>query len=217
MQRYIKDEYVVSFQTIFVSFRICAAYYFVVPLRRKKRRKGLFPPVPFRPTILQSYNPKIIKSFNPIMEAKKSIEALQFFVTHLAEGAMVHKQQGLMFKSQGFTKLGQKYVDHFGEEMGWVEKFTERILDLGGEVKFEGMQPRELIKNPIEYVKADLAIQGPGVELLLKCMETVKDDPTTYDIMKDYLKDEEEDLYWSQGALDMIECIGAQNWLFTQV
>ena len=151
------------------------------------------------------------------MDAKKSIEALQFFVTHLAEGAMVHKQQGLIFKSQGFTKLGQKYVDHFSEEMGWVEKFTERILDLGGEVKFEGMQSRELIKNPVEYVKADLAIQGPGVDLLLKCMETVKEDPTTYDIMKAYLADEEEDLYWSQGALEMIECIGAQNWLVTQL
>ena len=151
------------------------------------------------------------------MEAKKSIEALQFFVTHLAEGAIVHKQQGMIFKSQGFTKLGQKYIDHFSEEMGWVEKFTERILDLGGEVKFEGMQPRELIKNPIEYVKADLAIQQPGVELLFKCMETVKDDPTTYDIMKDYLKDEEEDLYWSQGALELIEKIGTQNWLMLQL
>ena len=151
------------------------------------------------------------------MDNKKSIEALQFFVTHLAEGAMVHKQQGMMFKSQGFSKLGQKYVDHFSEEMGWVEKFTERILDLGGEVKFEGMQPRELIKNPIEYVKADLAIQEPGVELLLKCMETVKDDPTTYDIMKDYLKDEEEDLYWSQGAVELIEKIGTQNWLLLQL
>ena len=31
------------------------------------------------------------------------------------------------------------------------------------------------------------------------------------------LKDEEEDLYWSQGALEMIEKIGKQNWLFTQV
>ena len=40
------------------------------------------------------------------MDSKKSIEALQFFVTHLAEGAMVHKQQGMMFKSQGFSKLG---------------------------------------------------------------------------------------------------------------
>ena len=151
------------------------------------------------------------------MDKQKSIEALQFFVTHLAEGAIVHKQQGMIFNAMGFGKLGQKYIDHFSEERGWVEKFTERILDLGGDVKFEGMKERELIKNPIEYVKADLAIQEPGVELLLKCMETVKDDPTTYDIMKDYLKDEEEDLYWSQGAIEMIECIGAQNWLLKQM
>lgn len=122
-----------------------------------------------------------------------------------------------MFKSQGFTKLRQKYVDHFTEEMEWVEKFTDRILDLGGEVKMQGMKERELIKNPVEYIKADLAIQEAGVDLLYKCMETLTGDPTTYDIMKGYLADEEEDLYWSQGALDMIECIGVQNWLFTQV
>ena len=151
------------------------------------------------------------------METKKSIEALQFFVTHLAEGAIVHKQQGMIFKSQGLTKLGEKYIGHFGEEMGWVEKFTERILDLGAEVKFEGMKSRDLICDPVEYVKADLAIQGPGVEMLMKCMADLKDDPTTYDLLKDYLKDEEEDLYWSQGALEMIEKIGAQNWLIMQM
>ena len=151
------------------------------------------------------------------MDKKKTIEALQFFVTHLAEGAMVHKQQGMIFNAQGFTKLGQKYIDHFGEEMGWVEKFTERILDLGGEIKFEGMQGRELISNPVDYIKADLKIQEEGVEMLYKCMEGLINDPTTYDIMKAYLADEEEDLYWSQGALEMIECIGTQNWLLRQM
>ena len=151
------------------------------------------------------------------MEKQKSVEALQFFVTHLAEGAMVHKQQGMIIKSQGITKLGQKYIDHFNEEMGWVEKFTERILDLGGEVKFEGMKSRELICDPIEYVKADYAIQGPGVEMLMKCMEGLTNDPITYDLLKGYLKDEEEDLYWSQGALELIEKIGTQDWLMTQL
>ena len=151
------------------------------------------------------------------MDKQKTIEALQFFVTHLAEGAIVHKQQGMIFKSQGFTKLGEKYIGHFDEEMGWVEKFTERILDLGAEVKFEGMKSRDLINDPIEYVKADLAIQQPGVELLMKCMESVKEDPITYDLLKDYLKDEEEDLFWSQGAVDIIEKIGVQNWLMSQM
>lgn len=151
------------------------------------------------------------------MDSKKSIEALQFFVTGLTEGALVHKQQGLIFKSQGFEKLGQKYIDHFSEEMAWVEKFTNRILDLGGEIKFEGAKCRELIHNPVDYIKADLKIQEDGVEMLYKCVETLTSDPTTYDIMKGYLADEEEDLYWSQGALQLIECIGIQNWLAKQL
>ena len=151
------------------------------------------------------------------MDKKKSIETLQFFVTHLAEGAMVHKQQGMIFKAQGFTALGEKYIGHFNEEMGWVEKFTERILDLGGAIKFEGMKSRDFICDPVKYVKADLAIQGPGVEMLQKCMEGVKDDPTTYDILKAYLLDEEEDLFWSEGQIELIEKIGVQNWLVKQL
>ena len=151
------------------------------------------------------------------MDAKKSIEALQFFATGLTEGALVHKLQGQIFKAQGFEKLGEKYINHCSEEMGWVEKFVERILDLGGEIKFDGTKSRALITDPIEYIKADLDIQKAGVDLLYKCCETLINDPSTYEIMVDYLKDEEEDLYWSQGALEMIEKIGKQNWLFSQV
>ena len=150
------------------------------------------------------------------MDKQKSIEALQFFATGLTEGALVHKLQGQIFKSQGFAKLGQKYIDHFNEEMEWVEKFVERILDLGGEIKFDGAKSRELICDPVEYIKADLDIQEAGVDLLYKCCEGLINDPTTYEIMVAYLKDEEEDLYWSQGALEMIGKIGVQNWLFTQ-
>jgi bacterioferritin len=101
--------------------------------------------------------------------------------------------------------------------MGWVEKFMTRINDLGGEVKIEDQKGRELVKDPVEYVKADLAIQEKGVELLYKCMETLKDDPTTYDLMKAYLADEEEDLYWSQEQVEMVEMIGRQNWLYKQL
>ena len=151
------------------------------------------------------------------MDVKKTIEALQFFATGLTEGALVHKLQGQIFKSQGFSKLGQKYLDHFDEEMAWVEKFVERILDLGGDIKFEGAKARELCADPVEYIKADLDIQKAGVDLLYKCCETLINDPTTYDIMKGYLADEEEDLYWSQGVLEVIEKIGKQNWLFTQL
>lgn len=151
------------------------------------------------------------------MDKQKTIETLQFFVTNLSEGAFVHKLQGQIFKAQGFEKLGEKYIGHYAEEMEWVEKFVERIFDLGGEVKAEGQKARELVSDPIEYIKADLAIQTAGVDMLYKCMEGFIGDPTTYDIMKAYLADEEEDLYWSEGQLELIERIGVQNWLAKQL
>ena len=151
------------------------------------------------------------------MDKKKTIETLQFFVTGLTEGALVHKLQGQLFKSQGLGKLGDKYVGHFTEEMAWVEKFVDRILDLGGDVKFDGAKARDLVADPVDYIKADLAIQEKGVELLYKCMAELRDDPTTYDIMKAYLADEEEDLYWDEEQVDLIEMIGKQNWLMKQM
>ncbi|MBR1774746.1 MAG: hypothetical protein IJ759_04385 [Bacteroidales bacterium] len=48
-------------------------------------------------------------------------------------------------------------------------------------------------------------------------MAEVCEDVTTYDIMKEYLKDEEEDMYWSEGQLALIEKIGYQNWLIKQM
>lgn len=151
------------------------------------------------------------------MDARKSIEALQFFVTHLSNGAFTHLVQGKQFASLGFSKLGDKYAGHYTEEMEWVEKFMSRINDLGGEVKIESREGALLVKDPVEYIKADLATQEKGVAMLYDCMKQLADDPTTYDLVKDYLKDEEEDLYWSQGQLEMIEMIGRQNWLAKQL
>ena len=48
-------------------------------------------------------------------------------------------------------------------------------------------------------------------------MPTLSCDPTTYDLTKAYLADEEEDLYWSEEQLDLIEKIGYQNWMLKQM
>ena len=65
------------------------------------------------------------------MDFTTTLQLSQLIVNELTEGAFVHKMQGLLFKSQGFEKLGQKYLDHYTEEMEWVEKYTNRMLDLG--------------------------------------------------------------------------------------
>ena len=138
-------------------------------------------------------------------------------VNELAGSAFVHKMQGQLFKSQGLTKLGQKYLDHYTEEMGWVEKYTDRLLDLGCTPEVKICNQTTLIEDAKAYLEADLKLQKEGVEMLYKIMPSLASDPTTYDLTKAYLLDEEEDLYWDEEQLDLIEKIGYQNWLVKQL
>ncbi len=147
------------------------------------------------------------------MDKNKSIEALQFFVTNLNAQSFQHKLQAKIFGSLGFKKLETKYLEHAEEEQGYVNQFIDRLLDLGGELKQEAVQAQTLYKDPIEFLKADYKVSVEGIELLRKCMDGIKDDLTTFDMMKVYLKDEEEDMYWSEEQLGLIECIGGKPWL----
>jgi len=138
-------------------------------------------------------------------------------VNELAGSAFVHKMQGQLFKSQGFEKLGQKYIDHYTEEMEWVEKYTDRMLDLGCVPQVKVCNESTLVEDAKAYIEADLKLQREGVETLYNIMPSLAADPTTYDLTKAYLADEEEDLYWDEEQLDLIEKIGYQNWLIRQM
>ena len=151
------------------------------------------------------------------MDFTTTIQIAQLIINELAGSAFVHKMQGQLFKSQGFTKLGQKYIDHYTEEMGWVEKYTDRLLDLGVMPEVNVSNRTTLTDDPKAYIEADLKLQKEGVDFLYKAMPSLASDPTTYDITKAYLLDEEEDQYWDEEQLDLIEKIGYQNWLVKQL
>ena len=151
------------------------------------------------------------------MDFTNTIQISQMIINELAGSAFVHKMQGQLFKSQGFTKLGEKYVGHYAEEMAWVEKYTDRLLDLGVVPEVKVSSEAKLIEDPKTYIQADHKLQKEGVETLYKAMPALVADPTTYDLTKAYLLDEEEDQYWDEEQLDLIEKIGYQNWLVKQL
>jgi len=151
------------------------------------------------------------------MDFTATIQVSQMIVNELSASSLVHKMQGLLFKSQGLTALGQKYLDHYTEEMGWVEKYTERLLDLGVVPQVNVNSQATLIEDAKAYLEADLKLQKEGVETMYKMMPALAADPTTYDLTKAYLVDEEEDLYWDEEQLGLIEKIGYQNWLVKQL
>ena len=151
------------------------------------------------------------------MDFNATLQVSQIIVNELAGSAFVHKMQGQLFKSQGFEKLGQKYIDHYNEEMEWVEKYTDRMLDLGCVPQVKVCNESTLVEDAKAYLEADLKLQREGVETLYNIMPSLAADPTTYDLTKAYLADEEEDLYWDEEQLDLIEKIGYQNWLIRQM
>ena len=151
------------------------------------------------------------------MSNEKIIADLQVIVTNLAQQADGHLIQSRVFAAKGFNKLAEKYAEHATEERDYVEKCIDRILDLGGKVKLESKKEGKVYEDPIDWVKYDLQVSVEGLAWLKSVLNNAKDDVTTYDMLKDYYKDEEEDMYWGEQQIELIECIGAQNWILQQL
>ncbi len=151
------------------------------------------------------------------MSKEKILEGLQVIVTDLAQQADGHQIQSRIFASEGFSKLADKYAEHAEEERGYVQQCIDRILDLGGEVKLGAKKEGVVCKDPVDWVKYDLEVSKNGLAWLGELVEESRQDYTTFDILKKYYQDEEEDMYWGEAQLELIECIGKQNWILQQL
>lgn len=74
-----------------------------------------------------------------------------------------------------------------------------------------------IFEDPIEFVKFDLNLSIEGLDSIKGLVSATLEDHATYDLLKEYYKDEEEDMYWSEAQLDLIDMIGRENWLVKQI
>ena len=75
----------------------------------------------------------------------------------------------------------------------------------------------EIFENPVDFVRYDLQLSRSGLLLLKTMINDAKNDLITFNLLKDYYKDEEEDMYWGDQQLELIDMIGLQNWLIKQM
>lgn len=113
--------------------------------------------------------------------------------------------------------MADKYAEHAIEEREYVQQCIDRLIDLGVDVKLEAKKEAVVYKNPIEWIKYDLQVSKDGLAWLASLTEEAREDYTTYDILKKYYQDEEEDVYWAEEQLELIEMIGKENWLVQQL
>ena len=142
---------------------------------------------------------------------------MQEIITGLSQQAIGHEMHARIFISQGFNKLGEKYLSHAKEEREYVSKFIASLLDLDFKIKNEDKKESPIYYDIVEFLKYDLETSVNGLAWLKDIVEKARDDYKSFDLLSDYYQDEDEDKNWIQQQFDLIEKIGLQNWLFTQI
>ena len=142
---------------------------------------------------------------------ENTIELLQKIGNKILNQANIHDLVALNFEAQGFSKLGDKYKSHALEERDFSQKLFNHILDLGGKICYQNQVSFEVPASPY------LEVSKEGLKELLPLVGAASNDLVTYDWLKDYYKDEDDDLQWTQQQLNLIDAIGYQNWLTQQL
>ncbi len=85
------------------------------------------------------------------------------------------------------------------------------------EVKLESKKEGGVYYDPVEWLEYDLQISKNGLSWLKSLVELSREDYTTFDMLKEYYQDEEEDMYWGEQQLELIKVVGRQNWILKQM
>lgn len=143
----------------------------------------------------------------------KTIEVLQNVITGIEAQSLTHRYEAKLFAASGFQALAGKYAEHAAEEKAFADRFIDRLLDLGGELKQAGAAATPLTDDVEAFLNYDKKVSEDGLKVINDIMASGDLDVTTYELFKEYLADEEEDLYWTESQLDLIKAIGKQNYL----
>lgn len=124
-----------------------------------------------------------------------------------------------MYKHWGLEKIGQKeYAESIGE-MKHADKLIDRILMLDGLPNLQSLHKLMIGENTKEMIECDLKLEKAA-------HQTVKEGITTSEKHGDYVsrdlflliqEDTEEHIDWLETQLDLIEKVGMQNYLQSQM
>ena len=125
-----------------------------------------------------------------------------------------------MYENWGFSKLYERIAHEVQDETNHADALIKRILFLEGTPDLSKRDPLHVGSTVEEMLKNDLALELQVVAHLRKVMafcESVQDYQTR-EILQAMLKDTEDDhTHWLEQQLGMIERIGLQNYLQSQI
>jgi bacterioferritin len=124
-----------------------------------------------------------------------------------------------MYRHWGLEKLGKKEYDESIGEMKHADKLIDRILMLEGLPNLQALHKLLIGENTEEMLGCDLqlekAAQVTVKEAILACEQAA--DYVSRELFVVILEDTEEHIEWLETQLDLIQKIGIQNYLQSQM
>jgi bacterioferritin len=124
-----------------------------------------------------------------------------------------------MYRHWGLEKLGKKEYEESIEEMKHADNLINRILMLDGLPNLQALNKLLVGESTPEMLECDLKLeQGAQVTLKdgIKACEAAGD-YVSREILESILEDTEEHIEWIETQLELINKVGLQNYLQSQM
>lgn len=151
--------------------------------------------------------------------SQKIIDALNDVLTRELTAINQYFLHARMLQDWGLEKLGKLEYEASIDEMKHADELIKRILFLEGLPNVQKIGKIRIGQNIKEVLESDIAVEHEAVPALKEHIKLAEEerDFVSRDLLASILASEEEHIDWLETQLGLLEKVGEQNYIQTQI